>query len=211
MNPKSEVESRDAKGAQPSAPLYAQVVKVLLRIPKGFRNQAQGCEERATLGKSSGRNFNPNGVASVDRSQAATPSGLTDHSKPLPRVARASQPWAGGRNPFGIHGLVRIVLSSLFKRSGRFNATTSAIHERSKPCDRRSSVNGALLQPILGFLLLFHRMEEKAGKRKAVHFGFPCPWTGRMAFKPSALSAAGKPPFRVQDLCVWLGSDGCIP
>src|SRR6266516_2097435 len=34
--------------------------------------------------------------------QAATPLGLRDCSRPVPRVARSSQPWAGGRNPFGI-------------------------------------------------------------------------------------------------------------
>ncbi len=33
---------------------------------------------------------------------AATPLGLWGYSAALPRVARSSQPWAGGRNPFGI-------------------------------------------------------------------------------------------------------------
>jgi hypothetical protein len=33
------------------------------RIPKGFRNKAQGCEERATLGNQIQDGFNPNGVA----------------------------------------------------------------------------------------------------------------------------------------------------
>src|SRR5437879_3896048 len=33
---------------------------------------------------------------------AATPLGLIDHLGLLPRVARASQPWASRRNPFGI-------------------------------------------------------------------------------------------------------------
>ena len=33
---------------------------------------------------------------------AATPLGLWGYSSALPRVARSSQPWAGGRNPFGI-------------------------------------------------------------------------------------------------------------
>ena len=30
------------------------------------------------------------------------PVGVVDLSVHLPRVARSSQPWAGGRNPFGI-------------------------------------------------------------------------------------------------------------
>ena len=36
------------------------------------------------------------------RPEATTPLGLPNLSAPLPRVARASQPWAGGHNPFGI-------------------------------------------------------------------------------------------------------------
>src|SRR5437016_12165681 len=34
--------------------------------------------------------------------KAATLSGLSQTSAPFPRVARSSQPWAGGHNPFGI-------------------------------------------------------------------------------------------------------------
>jgi hypothetical protein len=36
---------------------------------------------------------------------ASTPMGLKIFFGRLPRVARASQPWAGGRNPFGILGM----------------------------------------------------------------------------------------------------------
>jgi len=47
------------------------------RIPKGFRNKAQGCEARATLGKCGIVYANPNGVASSDHPEnAATPLGL---------------------------------------------------------------------------------------------------------------------------------------
>src|SRR6266699_1039458 len=35
----------------------------VLSIPKGLRPPAQGCEQRATLGKVIERNYNPNGVA----------------------------------------------------------------------------------------------------------------------------------------------------
>jgi hypothetical protein len=36
------------------------------------------------------------------RTQATTPLGLATSVRPAPRVARSSQPWAGGHNPFGI-------------------------------------------------------------------------------------------------------------
>src|SRR6266567_3400301 len=52
---------------------------LLERIPKGFRNKAQGCEERATLGKGGGQCF-------------TTPTGL------WPRYAAI----AVGRNPFRV-------------------------------------------------------------------------------------------------------------
>jgi len=38
-------------------------------IPKGLRPPAQGCEERATLGKSEGEIVNPNGVAAQGRDE----------------------------------------------------------------------------------------------------------------------------------------------
>ena len=38
------------------------------------------------------------GLRAID----ATPVGLGDSSPGLPRVARSSQPWAGGCNPVGI-------------------------------------------------------------------------------------------------------------
>jgi hypothetical protein len=46
-------------------------------------------------------NFNPNGVAAGPRRGAATPLGLGALIL-FPKVARASQPWALRRNPFGI-------------------------------------------------------------------------------------------------------------
>jgi|SRR5882724_4428681 len=47
------------------------------RIPTGFRNRSQGCEERATLGKGS-EGQNPNGVSAPKQCvlRVATPSGL---------------------------------------------------------------------------------------------------------------------------------------
>src|SRR5437879_1428102 len=72
-------------------------------IPTGLWRKAQGCTARATLGQPSARFFNPDGVVSSGGLQwAATPLGLFRVSDRVPKVARPSQPWAGGRNPFGI-------------------------------------------------------------------------------------------------------------
>src|SRR2546427_791238 len=76
------------------------------RIPKGFRPKAQGCEERATLGLGcrgySTRNGlrQPFGLVAIK----TTPQSFQGWHfwAWLPRVARPSQPWAGGLNPFGI-------------------------------------------------------------------------------------------------------------
>ena len=72
-------------------------------IPTGLWPKAQGCEARATLGQWFKMFPNPNGVASVSaREWATTPLGSVRISEFVPKVARASQPWAEGRNPFGI-------------------------------------------------------------------------------------------------------------
>jgi hypothetical protein len=56
----------------------------------------------------------------IDRTQSAVNTDLASQAEPLwgsssfvhkPRVARSSQPWAGGRNPFGIVG--RLTRASL--------------------------------------------------------------------------------------------------
>src|SRR5687767_10086687 len=78
--------------------------RVFPLIPTGFRNKAQGCEERATLGNRS-KGQNPNRVSASKTMCAAcrNPVGVVGlGSSYLPRVARSSQPWASGCNPFGI-------------------------------------------------------------------------------------------------------------
>src|SRR6266478_4009779 len=74
------------------------------RIPKGFRNKAQGCEERATLGS---RVRSMTTLKGLRPATTAVPRGhnpfrVVKHRSRLPRVARPSQPWALLRNPFGI-------------------------------------------------------------------------------------------------------------
>src|SRR5204863_9368895 len=86
------------------------------RIPKGFRPKAQGCEERATLGARLGHVFNPERVVASGfppfdaiAAEATTLSGLNMFSRGLsPRVARSSQPWAGGHNPFVIEDACKV-------------------------------------------------------------------------------------------------------
>src|SRR6266446_4996471 len=58
------------------------------RIPKGFCNKAQGCEERATLGNIASRPTNPNGVASVRAERRHNPVGVERWFARSPRVAR---------------------------------------------------------------------------------------------------------------------------
>jgi hypothetical protein len=91
-----------------------------LRRRSGFVVAKAGA--RVTLGKSSEEKFNPNGVAPVDRSQAATPSGLREMYELVPRVGAMRQPWALGRNPFGILGFSRLKICVMFRRSRRFSA-----------------------------------------------------------------------------------------
>src|SRR3989442_9513553 len=83
-------------------------------IPTGWNRSAQGCEERATLGTGPGDSPTLKGLhrwaafrASYPISPAATLSGLTGPKQCPPRVARSSQPWANGCNPFGIESSVR--------------------------------------------------------------------------------------------------------
>src|ERR1051326_3367730 len=73
------------------------------RIPKGFRTKSQGCEERATLGKVK-RGGLRHGVVGFKLAKPGgrNPFRVDSRTQLRPRVARSSQPWAGGRNPFGI-------------------------------------------------------------------------------------------------------------
>jgi len=71
-------------------------------IPTGLRPPAQGCAARATLGKADGIDLNPNGVVPRSRGTGHNPVGVGACDDIGPRVARGAQPWALGRNPFGI-------------------------------------------------------------------------------------------------------------
>ncbi len=76
--------------------------------------EAQGCEERATLGMQWRGGFNPERVVATaflfrtKQGGGTTLSGLPPSLRPFPRVARSSQPWAGGHNPFGIEDACKV-------------------------------------------------------------------------------------------------------
>jgi hypothetical protein len=72
------------------------------RIPRGFRRKAQGCETRATLGCRANKIVNPDGVVASVATGCRNPVGVGCSSNRFPWVARASQPRARRRNPFGI-------------------------------------------------------------------------------------------------------------
>ena len=71
-------------------------------IPTGLCLEAQGCEERATLGKCDQHLPTPTGLRLSHGSCGHNPVGVVDTTGVVPRVARSSHPWALGRNPFGI-------------------------------------------------------------------------------------------------------------
>ena len=88
-------------------PAATRRVALCWRIPTGFRPKAQGCEGRATLGHRPTNIPNRNAVAansfpSGHVTFATTPLALFPFPARTPKVGVTRQPWAGGRNPFGI-------------------------------------------------------------------------------------------------------------
>ncbi len=77
------------------------VVPLPVRIPAGFCLKAQGYGEGATLGGV--KHFaQPKRGCGTGTREGHNPVGVVQHSRHFPRVARASQPWAGRHNPGGI-------------------------------------------------------------------------------------------------------------
>ena len=81
----------------------------------------RGCDSKPRVGPSADlpwvrecgvvqpqRGCGPNDLHPPPVRRVATPSGLVDQLIPLPRVARASQPWALGRSPFGARKADRV-------------------------------------------------------------------------------------------------------
>ena len=71
--------------------------------PKGILASSPGLALRAYPGDNTTPPFQPQGgCGPTGLSNGTTPLGLKPFSSRFPRVARASQPWALGQNPFGI-------------------------------------------------------------------------------------------------------------
>ena len=85
---------------------YPQVWAAFRPIPTGLRPPAQGCEPASYPGCSRPGRFNPNGVAAFRPTHGHNPVGVGRMRAGFPRVARASQPWALGRNPVGIQRIL---------------------------------------------------------------------------------------------------------
>jgi hypothetical protein len=121
------------------------------RIPKGFRHKAQGCEQRATLGKITRtyqlRRSCANHSQGICRApwtapshrSGATSSRLMESGETFPRVARCSQPWAGGHNPFGIETACKV------QRGQPHSTTLSRVMRRNLPPGFEGDLNASKL------------------------------------------------------------------
>src|SRR2546426_9681247 len=69
--------------------------------PEGIVSVSPGLRGTSYPGSQVANISNPERVASCGSRFDATPLGLTDPLTRIPRVARSSQPWAGGRSPVG--------------------------------------------------------------------------------------------------------------
>ena len=73
-------------------------------IPTGLRPKAQGCEERATLGDVSEHFPQPQRGCGTTARDGHNLVEVETSLRRFPKVARPSQPWAGGHSPFGADG-----------------------------------------------------------------------------------------------------------
>ena len=100
--------------------------------PNGILSQSPGLRAASYPGSGPVRRLNPNGVAASFPQWAATPLGLKFSSSQFPKVARASQPWAGGHNPFGIReGSPRLVYNH--KRNDEGEPSPQTVQSSSRP------------------------------------------------------------------------------
>src|SRR6266516_7302512 len=94
----------------PSAPKFTNLLRRQMRLrespmenPNGISPSSPRLRGTSYLGSTVQPTHNPNGVVlTVLSGIKAQPRWGWMLSPPSPRVARASQPWAGGLNPFGI-------------------------------------------------------------------------------------------------------------
>src|SRR5438093_9889296 len=74
----------------------------LERIPTGFRTTAQGCEERATLGRPHRRSSTPTGLCHVRDNSATTPLGLITPRTHFPGLPMPGNPGLEVAIPLGL-------------------------------------------------------------------------------------------------------------
>src|SRR5258708_38216167 len=73
-------------------------------ILKGWKPFSPGLRGTNYPGSTALETANPNGVVAPVCGRGRNPVGVEERCWQIPRVARPSQPWAGGLNPFGITG-----------------------------------------------------------------------------------------------------------
>jgi hypothetical protein len=73
-------------------------------IPTGLRPKAQGCEARATLGEVPKHFPQPHCGCGTTARDGHNLVEVGTSLRRFPKVARPSQPWAGGHSPFGADG-----------------------------------------------------------------------------------------------------------
>ena len=93
------VDTRAVKGA-----VDGSVVAVNFSCPNRAMSLSPGLARRAYPGSTFQDRFNPTGVAAFGRRRTQPRWGWASYRGRVPRVAALPQPWAGGRNPFGIRG-----------------------------------------------------------------------------------------------------------
>ena len=101
-------------------------------IPKGLQPPAQGWRPAPTLGVGAQTSATPTGLCRAAHGKDTTPLGLTPIPTASPRVARAAQPWALGRNPVGIQTPARGELWVIHRVRGRFLARGWGTEQRQR-------------------------------------------------------------------------------
>lgn len=102
-------------------------MKPRLPIPTGLRHSAQGCRDgEATLGHRVDYFPQPQRGCITVRARGFNPVGVGSLCPGSPRVARASQPWAGCRSPVGANELGFRFRSSGFGARPSFGPRISA-------------------------------------------------------------------------------------
>src|SRR5947209_4794468 len=99
----------------------------------GFRNKAQGCESASYPGQRIRKTKTPTGFWLQNNVCCMSQPhwGCGFGASYLPRVARGSQPWASGRNPFGIGRFSKSDLRPGSPGEGDLTLTVSSRIDRS--------------------------------------------------------------------------------